>query len=115
MSILQEHFKRKSIWSIKKGRTAKVYLYGNQIITIETDLADSSINYKFDVVGRKKDGNRDLAPKLWNYIANDPHPSAKEKFSKVEIIDEETNKVLKTLHDVDLIGILEGLKKFVRK
>lgn len=126
------------------GRTAKAYLYGLQIITIETDLADSSINYKFDVKGRERGGNKDLAPELWDYlfglyivdkqdrlvylyeplgstakslaediktIANNPHPSAEEIFDTVDIIDEETGEVLKTLHNVNLLGILEGIKE----
>ncbi|GER94108.1 hypothetical protein A45J_1866 [hot springs metagenome] len=123
------------------GRTAKAHVSGRQIITIETDLVDDSINYKFDVKGRKRGGNKDLAPELWDYlfglyivdkndrlvylyepmgitpdtliktIANDLHPSAEEKFDIVEIIDEDTGDVLKTLKNIDLIGILEGIKE----
>lgn len=125
------------------GRTAKALLYGRQIITIETDMADEKLNYKFDVKGRLKGGNSDLAPDLWDYlfglyivdkqgrliylyepiginpdtlisaIASDLHPSAEEKFDTVEIIDEETEKALKTLKNVDLLGILRGVKEVV--
>lgn len=107
---------------------------------MQTDLIKERVNYKFDVEGRLKGGNKDLAPELWNYlfglyivdkhdrliylyepigkkiekliltIASDQHFSAVEVFDTVKIIEEETNKVLKTLHDVDLIGILEGIK-----
>lgn len=127
------------------GRTAKAFLYGYQIITIKTDSSDSRINYKFDREGRKRGGNKDLAPELWDYLfglyivdkqgrlvylyepigirpekliqamANDLHPSAEEKFDAVEIINEDTGELLDTLHDVDLIGILEGIKKEMQR
>jgi len=57
----------------------------------------------------------DSGPKGIRYdistIADNPHPSAEEIFDTVDIIDEETGEVLKTLHNVNLLGILEGIKE----
>lgn len=111
------------------GRTAKAILYGSSY-KIVTDLDDK-------VKGRScgdeiwdflypifilDDTDRlvyleqfDSGPKGIRYdistIADNPHPSAEEIFDTVDIIDEETGEVLKTLHNVNLLGILEGIKE----
>lgn len=48
-------------------------------------------------------------------IANDLHPSAEEKFDTVDIIDEDTGKLLNTIHNADLIGILQAVKEVMER
>lgn len=109
------------------GRTAKAILYGSSY-KIVTDLDDK-------VKGRScgdeiwdflypifilDDTDRlvyleqfDSGPKgirmEFNTISDNPHPSALEVFDVVEIIDEDTGKVIKRLNNVNLLGILEGI------
>jgi len=107
------------------SRTAKAFIYGNQLITIETDLygkvkgkplAKDLLNNPFAIylVDKK---NRliyahegiGIAPiKIIQAIENDPHPSLTEKFESVDIINEDTGEVLKTFYNVDLAGILRA-------
>jgi len=122
------------------GRTAKALLHHNQIITIETDLS-GSIRSGSDF---KKIKGSNIGSELWDYlfvfyfvdedrlvyaheglglkpdkliytIANDLHPSAEEKFDTVQIINEDTGDLLMTLHNVELIGILEGIKEVMEQ
>ncbi len=43
-----------------------------------------------------------------------PRPAFKEIFDEVDIINEETGAVYAELHDVDLFGILEGIKDVIQ-
>lgn len=113
------------------GRTAKAILYGSSY-KIVTDLDDkvkgrSCGNEMWDFlypIFILDDNDRlvyleqfDSGPKGIRYdistIADNPHPSTKEIFDTVEIIDEDEGKVLKTLHNVDLLGILQGIKEIM--
>lgn len=123
------------------GRNAKVYLYREQTYTIETDLynsermdnneyiniADKLWDYRFpfyyvDEKGRLVylyEGGLGTGAKSVQedilMIKNDMHPSAEEIFDTVDIINEETGEVLKTLYNVDLLGILQGIKEAMGK
>ncbi|BCB96781.1 hypothetical protein JZK55_17030 [Dissulfurispira thermophila] len=118
------------------GRTAKAYI-NSTIYTIKTDLYNRDKHrrwqytnlapelwdymypfYLVDEQGRLVylyEGGLGMGAKSVQEdiftIASDLHPSAEEKFDTVEIIDEDTGNVLKTLKNVDLIGILERIKE----
>lgn len=115
------------------GRTAKVYVVSG-IYTIETDLYDGIKShykniapelwgymypfYLVDEHGRLMylyEGGRGMGAKSVakdiQRIEADPHPSTAEIFDTVEIIDEDSEKTLKTLSNVDLVGILRGIKE----
>jgi hypothetical protein len=116
------------------GRTAKAYLYRNQIYTIETDIPRSKGKniaskvwdylypfYEEDSQGRLvwlydglSSGAKSVERAIYT-IASDLRPSAEEKFDTVEIIEEETGETLKTLYNVDLLGILEGIKEVLKR
>ncbi len=115
------------------GRTAQVILYGT-VYTIKTDL-DNKVQgkniasklwdylYPFYIVdddGRFVYlyqplcyGAKHVQEDIYKILEN-PHPSIYEVFDNVDIIDENTGKVYMELKNVNLLGILKGIKECLR-
>ncbi len=115
------------------GRTAQVLLYGT-VYAIKTDLAEKVYgediapelwNYLYAFYFVDDDGRLVYLYQPLCYrakhvqedidkILKDPHPSIYEVFDKVDIVDERTGEVYMELKDVNLIGILEGIKEILQ-
>ncbi len=115
------------------GRTAQVLLYGT-VYSIRTDL-DDKVQGK-DIASRLWDylyafyfvdddgrlvylyqplcyGAKYIKEDI-DRILKDPHPSIYEVFDRVDIVDEQTGEVYMELKNVNLIGILEGIKEVLK-